>query len=119
MREFDPFGLFMIAYEAFGVWTWLALAAAVLALLAYMLALILRRRFGGLPAKLAFVAGLAAAAAFGALAPPVTQAPIAGFTDIRDWLTLAFGAAGAGLAVFLALLPLFALMRGGAAGRPG
>ncbi|RIA55740.1 DUF5368 family protein [Dichotomicrobium thermohalophilum] len=112
MKDFHPVTLFAIVQEALGIWLWVAIAAAALVVLLYIVAFARGVRFGGAPRLIASVLGIGAGVAAIVLAPMFTQATYRDLAGLVDWGALILAGIGAGVAVFLALLPLFALLAG-------
>ncbi len=112
MKDFHPVTLFAIAQEALGIWLWAAVAAAALVVLLYIVAFARGVRFAGAPRSLAFVIGIGASIATIVVAPLLTQAAYRDLAGLVDWGALILAGIGAGVAAFLALLPLFALLAG-------
>lgn len=112
MKDFHPLTLFAIAQEALGIWLWGVIAAAGLVVLLYIVALARGVRFGGAPRSIVFVLGIGAGVATVVVAPLLTQAAYRDLAGLVDWGALILAGIGAGVAVSLALLPLFALIAG-------
>jgi hypothetical protein len=112
MKDFDITTLFVIAMESLGVWLWVAIGAAGLVLLVYGAALSRGSRFGGMAKTVALLAGLLAALAAAALLPGFTDAAYGDLAVPFDLAALLIAAVGIGIAVFLGLLPLLALIAG-------
>jgi len=112
MKDFNPVTLFAIAQEALGIWLWLAIAAAAIVVLLYIVALTRGVRFGGAPRFIAAVLGIGAGIAAIVMAPLLTGAAYRDLSGLVDWAALIAVGLGAGVAVFLGLLPLLALLTG-------
>lgn len=112
MKDFNPVTLFAIAQEALGIWLWVAIAAAAVVVLLYIVALSRGVRFGGAPRSIAAVLGVGAGIAVIVLAPLLTDAAYRDLAGAVDWGVLIAGGIGAGIAAFLGLQPIVALLAG-------
>jgi hypothetical protein len=112
MKDFNPVTLFAIAQEALGIWLWVAIAAAAVVVLLYIVALSRGVRFGGAPRSISAVLGVGAGIAVIVLAPLLTDAAYRDLAGAVDWGVLIAGGIGAGIAAFLGLQPIVALLAG-------
>ncbi len=112
MKDFHPVTLFAIAQEALGIWLWAVIAAAALVGFLYIVAFARGVRLGGAPRSFALVLGIGAGIAVIVLAPLLTHAGYRDLAGLVDWAALIVAGVGAGIAAFLGLLPLFALLAG-------
>ncbi|HSP23642.1 MAG TPA: DUF5368 family protein, partial [Saliniramus sp.] len=110
MNDFNPVSLYAIAEEFLGIWLYAGLAAAVVVIALWVLALYRGTPLGGSPLRYAALIGLVAGIAAMILAPPLTQAGYRQLLAVIDFVMLALIGIGVFVGALIAFVPVFALM---------